>query len=225
MRKILLIALMPALLASCASNNAFLSRNDPVAEFLNAERQLNECGNAWQKTELQDPEVRRTLFLGRDDPDMLLKLTNKEPIPDLIKEKFVKWYPLIVNCRSEFLNSVKSSDNRIVQVWLEYFKNSDDRALKLLNGEFKSIGELNQYSRNLIDAAYAERSRVVSILNNEIQQANAYRQQQQAIMNQQMIQSWAQNQQRNNQTIMEMMKPPIQTNCNVMGSWVNCTTR
>lgn len=230
MFKVHLIFLITIVLGGCAVRSGPLdfssSAVDPVVSFLNAERRFMECSSsAAGETIFVDSTLRSVLLMGESDPEYLRKLSDKSPLPPNIKQKFIEWHPKILTCRSEFLDAARDADPRIVQMYLDTFSKSDERAIKVLNDEFANVAQLNNYSRTLINDYKSERSRIGLLIDAEMTQRRVAAEQQKALMTQQILQSWSETQRRNNERMLNLYKPPIETSCYRTGNWINCTTR
>lgn len=200
-----------------------------VRLYKEASAQYFSCARSVIENTKRKDLVDRYLIVNPSDPRMFEKLTSKDPVPDELKAELLGLQPARVACRTAFLTQMSGQDLRLVQTYIENFNTFDNVSLSLAKNEIKTVGELNEKTRSVGQEANARRQQVYNTLNSELRQANIEDQQRRAAAAQILLNNWNSTQQalqqQQNQYLNNLMKPPVTTNCYVIGNSIDCTTR
>jgi hypothetical protein len=203
-----------------------------AASFARKEAWYKECFNAWFDPERRTALAKKYLVLeGSSDPEYFKKMTSKELVPKELVALLTKWQSIQSYCRAEFLKNLWDQDPRLVDVFVTHWNRQDNRLLKAMKGEFKTIGELNEYGIQAAEVYRKERLEITTILGSQMQREVEIDAQKRFAAAQLLMSNWVltqqqiQQQHQQNLYLQNLMKPPVVTTCNVIGGFINCTTR
>lgn len=141
---VLAAAMMVVTITGCASHHTKGMTNDQAASWKDADTQYKACKKArWDLVVAYAPQWNQ-LVTGHDDPLYLEKMTSKAPVSKALKESLIKYRPQQMACRKALFESLGNSNQAIKIMYQKNFNDLDDGIVKIVDGKFKTMGEVNQ---------------------------------------------------------------------------------
>lgn len=117
---------------------------DQMNRWSTAAESYRACNKTWWSQLLTDAPQLNQLVSSRSDPQYLQKLISKEPVTDVLKSSLIKYRPQLVSCRQALFKALGEDNLTIKIIYQKNFDAMDDIVVKVLDGQLKTMGDINR---------------------------------------------------------------------------------
>jgi hypothetical protein len=135
-------------LSGCAGHQSHGSHGlttEQVQNWNEAAANYKACNKVWWPQQVAEAPQWDQLVNGHNDPQFLQKMTSKAPVTKAMKEALIKYRPQQMACRKALFDDLSNKNPSVRMMYQKNFNTLDEGIVKLLEGKFKTIGELNQF--------------------------------------------------------------------------------
>jgi hypothetical protein len=123
---------------TCGQNAQNLKAWDDASDGFKA------CNAAWQKERRASVSLFSELALNPNDPAYVNKMTSKAPVSKDFKDALIKYRPQQLACRQELMKNIGDENSAVRLMYKQSFERLDQGMIDVLDGDLKTMGQVNQ---------------------------------------------------------------------------------
>lgn len=147
-KTVICLALSTLLLIGCSGMQRHQQMCGQDAQNLkawdDASEKFKACNAAWQKERRASTSVFSELALSPEDPAYFNKMTSKAPVSKAFKDALVKYRPQQLACRNELMKNIGDDNSAVRLMYKKSFEKLDQGMIDVLDGDLKTMGQVNQ---------------------------------------------------------------------------------
>ncbi len=160
-KTVICLALSTLLLVGCSGMQRHQQMCGQDAQNLkawdDASEKFKACNAAWQKERRASTSVFSELAMSPDDPAYFKKMTSKAPVSKAFKDALVKYRPQQLACRQELMKNIGDDNSSVRLMYKKSFERLDQGMIDVLDGDLKTMGQVNQAYVSYINEANTAR--------------------------------------------------------------------
>ena len=143
----------------CGQNAQNLKAWDDASDRFRA------CNATWQKERRASVSLFSELALNPNDPAYINKMTSKAPVSKAFKDALIKYRPQQLACRQELMQNIGDENSDVRLMYKKSFERLDQGMIDVLDGDLKTMGQVNQAYAAYINESNATREALRAQMN------------------------------------------------------------